>query len=162
MASEGFPTFVRLVPVISSTSSLWYAWDQYEQMTLFRQAETRSLSNQLLPRYFPAFFHRGAPRVLGLLASTAVSCGVILRCSPAARVHGNGAYPWYAAGLCLAAAHLAWAPAILPLKDAIQQDAKDKNTAHLEHWLRLHVWRSLTVDLGAWICCIVATVKAFS
>ncbi|KAI1122382.1 hypothetical protein F5Y10DRAFT_287270 [Nemania abortiva] len=161
MSSNSLLVFVRLVPIISSTSSLWYAWDQYEQISLFRHAEMRSLSNQLLPRYFTAFFNRGAPRVLGLLATTAVSCGAILRYSPAALVRDSGAFPWYVAGISLAAAHLAWAPSILPLKNAIERDAKDKNVVHLERRLRLHVWRSLTVDLGAWICCIVATVKTF-
>ncbi|GAW13745.1 hypothetical protein ANO14919_031340 [Xylariales sp. No.14919] len=162
MASEGLPVFVRLVPIMTTTSSLWYAWDQYEQITLFRHAELRSLSNQLLPRYFTSFFNRGAPRVLALLMGTTFSCAAILQYSPAGVVHGSGAVPWYVGGLSLAVAHLAWAPSIFPLKNLIEKDAKEKNVTHIERWLRLHVWRSLTVDLGAWICCIVATVKTLS
>ncbi|KAI1419262.1 hypothetical protein F5Y12DRAFT_720942 [Xylaria sp. FL1777] len=160
MPVDGVPVALRLVPIISSTSTLWYAWDQYEQMTLFRTRELRPLSNQLLPRYFTSFFARGAPRVLGLLLTTAVSCGGILRYSSHAR--GKGALPWYVAGLSLALSHLAWAPAILPSVRAIEKDAKEKNVAQLDEWLRLHVWRSLTVDLGAWLCCIVATSKLLS
>ncbi|KAI1310355.1 hypothetical protein F5Y03DRAFT_345912 [Xylaria venustula] len=161
MPTNGVSVLLHLVPVMSSTSSLWYAWDQYEQMALFRMSELRGLSNQLLPKYFPSFFARGTPRVLGLLLTTAVSCGVILR-SSSALMRDTGAFPWYVAGLSLAISHLAWAPAILPLVRAMEKDAREKNIAHLDAWLRLHVWRSLTVDLGAWVCCIVATIKLLS
>ncbi|KAI1776999.1 hypothetical protein F4818DRAFT_408798 [Hypoxylon cercidicola] len=160
MSTHEVPVLLRLIPIMSSTSSLWYAWDQYEQNTLFRKAELKTLSNQLLPRYFTSFFARGAPRVLALLATTAVSCGAILRSS--GDMSASAAKPWYIAGLSLAVAHLAWAPLIIPPVKAIEKDAKGQNVAHLEHWLRLHVWRSLTVDLGAWLCCIVATVVSLS
>ncbi|KAI0430582.1 hypothetical protein F5Y09DRAFT_341515 [Xylaria sp. FL1042] len=162
MPTGGVPVLLHLVPIMSSTSSLWYAWDQYEQMTLLRTRELKSLSNQLLPKYFTSFFARGAPRVLGLLLTTAFSCGAILRYSSAGVVREKGAFPWYVAGLSLAISHLAWAPAILPSVKAIEKDAKEKNVTQLEAWLRLHVWRSLTVDLGAWVCCIVATTKLLS
>ncbi|KAJ2985871.1 hypothetical protein NUW58_g5305 [Xylaria curta] len=162
MPADGVSIFLHLLPIMSSTSSLWYAWDQYEQMTLFRTPELKSLSNQLLPKYFTSFFNRGAPRVIGLLTITASSCGAILRYSSAARMQEKGAFPWYIAGLSLAISHLAWAPAVFPSVKAIEKDAKEKNVAQLETWLRLHVWRSLTVDIGAWICCIVATVKFLS
>ncbi|KAI1167694.1 hypothetical protein F5B18DRAFT_398705 [Nemania serpens] len=160
MAVTQLPVLLHLVPVISSTSSLWYAWDQYEQMTVFRQPEMRSISNRILPRYFAAFFRRGAPRVLGLLVTTAVSSGAILRYSLPTDPRAQSAFPWHVAGLLLATAHLAWAPAILPSVRAIENDAKDKNVAQLDLWLRLHAWRSLTVDMGAWICCIIAAIKS--
>ncbi|KAI1316783.1 hypothetical protein F5Y16DRAFT_414701 [Xylariaceae sp. FL0255] len=146
---------------MSSTSSLWYAWDQYEQMTLFRQNELKPLSNQLLPRYFTAFFSRGVPRVLGLLAATTFSCGAILR-SSSGMLKASGAYSWYIGGLCLALAHLAWVPFIVGPVQAIEKDAKEHNVTHLDNWLRLHVWRTLTVDICAWICCIMATIASFS
>ncbi|KAI3329031.1 hypothetical protein HD806DRAFT_270236 [Xylariaceae sp. AK1471] len=159
MTSNSLPVIIRLIPIISSTSSLWYAWDQYEQMTLFRKTELKPLSSQILPQYFTSFFARGTPRVLGLLLTTALSCGVILQ----GTLDGdNGASPWYVAGLSLATAHVAWAPFVIRLAKAIGMDAKEKSVVHLEEWLRLHVWRSLTVDLGAWVCCTVATVKALS
>ncbi|KAI0966355.1 hypothetical protein F4678DRAFT_450015 [Xylaria arbuscula] len=162
MPTNGVSVLLHLVPVMSSTSSLWYAWDQYEQMTLFRMSELRGHSNQLLPKYFSSFFARGTPRVLGLLLTTSVSCGAILRYSSAALMRDTGAFPWYVAGLSLAVSHLAWAPAILPPVRAIEKDAREKNVVQLDAWLRLHVWRSLTVDLGAWVCCIVATIKFLS
>ncbi|KAI1746039.1 hypothetical protein F4680DRAFT_442308 [Xylaria scruposa] len=162
MASNQLPVILHLVPVITSTCSLWYAWDQYEQMTVFCQAEVKGLSNQILPRYFTSFFNRGVPRVLGLLATTVLSCAAILRYSASGFLREQGAFPWYVAGLSLAVGHMAWAPSILPPVKAMEHDAKDKNIAHLEKWLRLHVWRSLTVDIGAWICCVVGTVKSLS
>ncbi|KAI0197938.1 hypothetical protein F4808DRAFT_437614 [Astrocystis sublimbata] len=156
--TTALPVLLRLLPVISSTSSLWFAWDQYEQMTLFRQPSLKPLSNALLPGYFKAFFARGVPRVLGLLATTTISCGTLIRSLPS----GSGAYSWYIGGLCLALAHLAWVPFILGPVQAIEKDAKTQNVAHLDAWLRLHVWRTLTVDLCAWVCCVTATVVSFS
>ncbi|KAI0873968.1 hypothetical protein GGS24DRAFT_501319 [Hypoxylon argillaceum] len=139
MAADGIPVLLRLLPVMSTTSSL---------------------CNQLLPQYFTSFFARGAPRVLGLLATTVISSGAILRHANDTQV--NDARLWYIAGLSFAIAHLAWVPSILPPVRAIENDAKGQNVAHLEHWLRLHAWRSLTVDVGAWICCVVATIRSLS
>lgn len=66
-------------------------------MTLLRKPEMRTLGNQLLPRYFTDFFARGAPRVVGLLATTVVSCGAIMRYSQDMSV--TGVKPWYIAGM---------------------------------------------------------------
>ncbi|KAI0475736.1 hypothetical protein GGR56DRAFT_639430 [Xylariaceae sp. FL0804] len=160
MAPTSMPILLHLVPVISSTSSLWYAWDQYEQLTVFRQPAIHRLSNQILPQYFNAFFTRGVPRVLGLLATTVLSSAVLLRYSPTTALHEQGAFPWYIASISLAIGHMAWAPSIIPPVRAIENDAKDKNLAHLEIWLHRHMWRSLTVDLGAWVCCVIAALKS--
>ncbi|KAI0595291.1 hypothetical protein F4775DRAFT_595385 [Biscogniauxia sp. FL1348] len=93
MASAGLSAILPLVPVVSSTCSLWFAWDQYEFLTLFRKPDLQPLSNKLLPSYFTSFFNRGAPRVLGLLSTTALSCGAILRYSPGTILHDRGAFP---------------------------------------------------------------------
>ncbi|KAI1641948.1 uncharacterized protein F4817DRAFT_354391 [Daldinia loculata] len=47
---------LSLDPVISSTCSLWFAWDQYEFLTLFCKPDIHTLSNRLLPSYFTTFF----------------------------------------------------------------------------------------------------------
>ncbi|KAH9988771.1 putative integral membrane protein [Xylariaceae sp. FL0662B] len=160
MASPILPNFLGLIPIISTTCSLWYSWDQYEFLTLFRKSDLRPLSNKLLPSYFTSFFNRGAPRVLGLLATTAISCDIILRYSPAATLHNTGAFPWYIAGFSFALGHPSWVPFIRPVIQNLQEDAKDKNVAELERWLHIHTWRTLTVDLAAWACCIVATINS--
>ncbi|KAI0898770.1 putative integral membrane protein [Annulohypoxylon nitens] len=159
MASESLPTLLHLVPVISSICTLWFAWDQYEFMTLFRKPDLHDLSNKLLPSYFTSFFSRGAPRVVGLLTTTILSTGGILRYSPGTALHDNGAFPWYVAGLLFAVGHQTFIPFFLPHVRAIEKDAKEKNVVELESWLRIHTRRSLTVDLAAWVCCIVATLK---
>ncbi|KAI1662331.1 putative integral membrane protein [Daldinia decipiens] len=159
MDNTSLSTILPFIPVISTTCSLWFAWDQYEFLTLFRKPDLRLLSNQLLPSYFTTFFNRGVPRVLGLLSATVFSCGAILRYSPGTILRDRGAHPWYTAGLLFALGHLIWAPFIIPPIRALRGDAKGKNVAELERWLYIHVWRSLTVDLAAWVCCIVATHK---
>ncbi|KAI1383550.1 putative integral membrane protein [Hypoxylon trugodes] len=155
-----YSTILHFVPVISTTSSLWFAWDQYEFLTLFRKPDLRGLSNELLPSYFTSFFNRGAPRVLALLTTTVISCGSILRYSPSTILRDSA--PWYIAGLSFALGHQVFVPFILPSIQAIKNDGKEKNVAELESWLRVHTWRSLTVDLAAWVCCIVAASKSLA
>lgn len=95
-------TVLRLTPLISTTCSLWFAWDQYEFMTLFSKRDLRPLSNQLLPSYFSSFFNRGAPRVIALLVTTIGSTSVILHraANGSSILHGTGAFSYYAAGKC--------------------------------------------------------------
>ncbi|KAI1094734.1 putative integral membrane protein [Rostrohypoxylon terebratum] len=164
MASLGLSAILPLVPVVSSTCSLWFAWDQYEFLTIFHKPGLRQSSSEILTPYFTIFFNRGAPRVLALISTTAFSCGAILRNSPGTALQDSGAYSWYLSGLLCAVGHMAWAPLILPYIRALQgnESAKEKKVAELETWLRIHTWRSLTVDLAAWVCCITATVKSLS
>ncbi|OTA89386.1 hypothetical protein M434DRAFT_398621 [Hypoxylon sp. CO27-5] len=160
MASAGLPATLHLVLVISTTCSLWFAWDQYEFLMIFRKPDLQPQSNKMLSSYFNTFFSRGAPRVVGLLLTSVISCGSILRYSPSTVLRDSA--PWYLAGLLCTLGHQIYMPIILPSIRALQGDAKENNVSELTKWLRIHTWRSLTVDIAAWVCCIVATTKYFS
>ncbi len=158
----GLQTFLRIVPVISSTCSLWFAWDQHELLAHFTRPEIRGLSNQILPAWFGAFFSAGAPRVVGLLAATVLSSGAVLRYSPDGLLRDRGSSRWYLASIAFALGHQLFVPFIIWPIRAIPRDAKDKNVAELQAWLRVHTVRTLTVDIAAWVCCVVAAVKTLS
>ncbi|KAI1392920.1 putative integral membrane protein [Hypoxylon trugodes] len=155
-------TLLNVVPVISSTCQLWFGWDQYEFLQLFLKRDIQAQSNQLLPSYFTTFFNRGAPRVGGLLLTTIVSSAANLRYAPGNLLHERGSFIWYSAAIGFALGHLTYFPFIFPHIRAITSDAKEKNVTELKNWLYVHNWRTLTVDLAGWVCCIVATVKTLS
>ncbi|KAI2628057.1 putative integral membrane protein [Hypomontagnella submonticulosa] len=155
-------TLLRVIPVISSTCQLWFGWDQYEFLQLFLKSDIRSHSNQLLPSYFKTFFDRGAPRVVALLLTTIVSSAANLRYAPDNILRERGSFIWYSAAIGFALGHQVYFPFVVPHIRAITADAKDKNTTELGHWLYVHNWRTLTVDLAGWICALVAAVNTLT
>ncbi|KAI0006692.1 hypothetical protein F4779DRAFT_620344 [Xylariaceae sp. FL0662B] len=152
--------YYALVPLVLSTCTLWFAWDQYEFLTLFRKPDLEALNSQLLPSYCTSFFHRGVPRVIALLTTTVLSCGAILWYSRGTLLHDRGAFPRYVAGLFCVTGHLAWIPFIHPNVLALHEDAEEENFPELELQLHIRTWWSLTVDFAAWVYCVVATVKS--
>ncbi|RCI10216.1 hypothetical protein L249_8518 [Ophiocordyceps polyrhachis-furcata BCC 54312] len=144
---------LRTVPLISSTCSLLFAWDQHFFLSLLNKPETRPHSRPLLTSYFAPCFRRGLPFVL---AAVSVSFGsgmanfFLARSSPS--------LPFYVVGSALAFSHLLYAPFIGPsCRKLLFADTSDPN-ADLDSWLSVNALRSLTVDLGAWVAFIVATV----
>ncbi|KAI4861086.1 putative integral membrane protein [Hypoxylon rubiginosum] len=155
-------TLLRIAPVISTTCSLWFGWDQYEFLQLFLKPDIQGHSNEMLPSYFNTFFGRGARRVVGLLLTTILTSAANLRYAPDGLLHERGSFIWYSGAIAFALGHQIYVPFILPSIKAITGDAKEKNVNELKKWLYVHNWRTLTVDLAGWACCIVAAVKTLS
>ncbi|KAF4595805.1 integral membrane protein [Ophiocordyceps camponoti-floridani] len=147
---------LRCAPLLSSTCSLLYGWDQHFFLGLLHRQENR----RLIRPYFASFFRRGLPFVLAALAVTSAGgiANLFVRCPSSSR-------PWYGAGLVLAAAHLLYVPLIAPVCQGLllpEGRDGDGNDASLElrRWLCVNAWRTLTVDLGACIAFIVATTTS--
>ncbi|KAI0178959.1 putative integral membrane protein [Hypoxylon sp. FL1284] len=155
-------TLLRIAPAISSTCSLWFGWDQYELLQLFLKPDIQAHTNKMLPSYFSTFFNRGAPRVVGLLLATVLTSAANLRYAPSGLLHQRGSFIWYSGAVAFALGHQIYIPFILPSIKAITGDAKANNVNQLRRWLYVHNWRTLTVDLAAWLCCVTAAVKTLS
>ena len=151
---------LRAAPLISSTCTLLYAWDQHLFLTNFNLAETRKLSTPLVSPYFKAFFRRAIYQVLGFLAVTASTSVANLYTRRAALDARGSAAWWYTAGALLAGGHLVFVPFIAPsVKDLIEgKDGEEANDT-LDRWLSVNAVRGLTVDLGAWVACAIAVGK---
>ncbi|KAH9886778.1 hypothetical protein F4778DRAFT_438694 [Xylariomycetidae sp. FL2044] len=169
MASRKFfdpAVLLALTPVVSSTCSLLFAHDQHFFLTLLTKPDIRAPSNALLPSYFRAFFAPGLVRVLGFLGVTVGSSAallLLLRTSSAGPLlRGRGAFAWYAAGASFAAGHLLFVPLVAPRIRAICEDQGGENVNVLKSWLFYNAARGCTVDLAAWVCCLVAAAKTFS
>ncbi|KAI6085819.1 putative integral membrane protein [Hypoxylon rubiginosum] len=155
-------TLLRIAPVISSTCQLWFGWDQYEFLQLFLKPDIQGHSNKMLPSYFDTFFSRGAPRVVGLLLTTILTSAANIRYAPGQLLHERGSLIWYSSAIAFALGHQIYFPFIYPSIKAVTSDVKEKNVDELKKWLYVHNWRTLTVDLAGWVCCIVAAVKTVS
>ena len=153
---------LRAAPLVSSTCTLLYAWDQHLFYSNFNRPETRLLTKPVVAPYFKVSFRRGLPQVLILItATTATAIANLYNSRPL--LNTRGSTTWYRAAAALAASHLLFVPFIAPkVKGLVEEDpAVDANDA-LDGWLSTNAIRSLTVDLAAWVACVVAVGKTFS
>jgi hypothetical protein len=153
---------LRLAPLISSTCSLWFAWDQHLFLSIFVSPSNRSFSNQFLPTYFRTFFRSGLTWVLVLLGLTLSTAGLNIA-TDGVSLRARQSLQWYAAGAAFATGHVAFAPFVAPKVRAISEDhSEGQPTRDLEVWLRLNRIRMFTVDIAAWVCFGVAAIRTLS
>ncbi|KAI1641218.1 hypothetical protein F4809DRAFT_216543 [Biscogniauxia mediterranea] len=150
---------LRAAPLVSSTCTLLYAWDQHLFLSLLNARQVREHSRPMIPIYFKKLFYRALPMVLGFLTVT-TSTAVANLYTQRATLQARGSLWWYTAGAALAVSHLGFVPFIAPsVKGMIEASSEDDANKSLDEWLSVNMIRSLTVDLGAWIAVTVAVVK---
>ncbi|QGA16182.1 hypothetical protein EYB26_003849 [Talaromyces marneffei] len=145
-----------VAPLISSTCTLWYAFDQHHFLSIFTTHSDREI-DKFIPDYFTQFFTAGLPRVLGLLGTTCVSVAANYYYRYEFLI-ANQSLKWYLAGAALAASHLSFAPLVLPQIKELQgkNGVCHRSKQVLSEWLYYHDIRTYTVDLAAWVCFAVA------
>ncbi|KAF6822629.1 integral membrane protein [Colletotrichum musicola] len=150
-------TALRAAPLVSSTCTLLYAWDQHFFLSMLNSPlpEIRYRSKPVLQPYFSLFFRRGLPIVLTFIIASTASAVANLRVQSDG-LRAKGSFMWYVAGAALSAGHLAYVPWIAPsVRDVVEATEEDVNE-RLDGWLALNWLRMVTVDLGAWIAFGVA------
>lgn len=154
---------LRLTPLISSTCTLWFAWDQHVTYSTFAHPDLEEQSNAILPLWWQKVFEaHDVERVLLPIAVTAATCLANLR-AHGALLRARGSWAWYAAGAVLAVGHVAFVPGVAWKIKAIMEDGgTGRAVEEQRRWLRVHAVRSLTVDLGAWVACLVGVLKTVS
>jgi hypothetical protein len=165
MASGSFfdgMTLVRLAPVITTTTSLWFSVDQYLFLDTLLLPQHVAKSSEVIPSYFKAFFARGIIVILTVYPLT-IAAGITNLYTGL----GPASYAWYMAGTALAAGHFAFIPAVSEPITALtaEDETKVKGPAAaklLRRWLNGHTLRSIMVDLPSWMCFVVGTLKALS
>ncbi|KAK7414685.1 hypothetical protein QQX98_006453 [Neonectria punicea] len=167
MASGAFfnpQTLLLVTPLISSTCSLWYSFDQDLFLGLITQLDKKK-ADDILPSYIKNFFQRGTAQVVGLIAVTFwSSLASIWLYRPVLQSRGSvHLYAWTAA---LAVGHLAWVPAVAwKLKALMDDDTAAEGTTNvgmMKRWLRVNFARMLTTDLSAWVCSLAAISTTLS
>lgn len=150
---------LRAAPLVSSTCTLLFAWDQHFFLSIFNKPDIRSKSNELLPSYFETFFYRGVIRVMAFLSLT-VSSTILNHYINHDSLVKSQSLRWYTAGAAFAAGHLLFVPPIAPKVQAVIEDrSKGQSTKDLESWLNLNFIRACTVDLAAWVCFVIGVTR---
>lgn len=153
---------LRAAPLVSSTCTLLYAWDQHHFLSILNHPDIRKLSQPLVSPYFKISFQRAVFQVVGFLAVTAsTSVFNLYTGRPSLNAHGSAS--WYIAGAILSAGHLLFVPIIAPSVKGLVEDKHEKDSNNtLYKWLSINAIRGLTVDLAAWMACAVAVGKTFA
>lgn len=157
-------TLLRLTPLVSSTASLWFSWDQHVAFSNFVHPSLALEANgSVLQKWWiRTFDNQDILRVLFPVTVTAVSAVANLR-KYGKLLEAKGSWVFYAAGAALAAAHVAFVPAVMyKIESIVKENGKGDAVGVQKQWLRVHTIRSLTVDLGAWLACLVAVTKTVS
>jgi len=151
---------LRLIPVISSTISLQFAYDEYAFLSRWVQPAYRAQADALLPPWFTSWGPWGTKVVFG---SFTISIASGLANFLAGREVGEAAAAryWYAAGLGFAAAHLlVWGPTALKLLAKIRKgEPEGRATESMSKWLSMHLTRSILVDLPAVVCFVAGLMS---
>lgn len=95
-------TLLRLTPLISSTCTLWFAWDQRVMYSTFTHPDLRNESSAILPLWWRKVLDlHEIERVLLPVTITTVASIVNIR-KHGALLRAKGSWAWYAAGAALA------------------------------------------------------------
>ncbi|KAI1649264.1 uncharacterized protein F4817DRAFT_331106 [Daldinia loculata] len=152
-------TLLRVAPLVTSTASIVIAGDSHIFLNaLVSLKQQRGKVNEVAPRYFETFFWNALPSIF-ITYGLSITFGLVNFYS---RFHA-ASWNWYAAGSALAFAHFAFVPKIMwKVKDAIdaKEDPNGGGVNAIQGWLDVHHVRTAMVDIPAWACFLVATVKA--
>jgi hypothetical protein len=152
-------SLLYLVPVVTSTVSLWFAFDQYFFLGIFLHKDVEPGAKHVLTPYWNTMITTGLQYVIGPLLGTAGATAAILYTTPSEVLREKNCYSWYIASMAFAAGHFTFAPAILPKIRGLQEGGL---TPTLRQWMRVHVARAITVDFLCWVTSLVACAKVLS
>ncbi|KAK4445193.1 integral membrane protein [Podospora aff. communis PSN243] len=169
MAMGMATTVLRLAPLLLTTSSLNFSYNQYLFLDPFLHLPPshQSTTNQTLRRYVHRQFPSGLVAILALYPLTWATA--IINLTSGSRLLPHIApldvipRRWYTAGLLFNAGHMLWAPKAKGLMQEIgglgeyadrprigEKDERDE-VGLLKEWLGLHVWRSVLADFPGWV-----------
>jgi hypothetical protein len=151
---------LRLCPIISSTASLLWAYDEYAFFTAWMNPAFKPQADALLPKWFVTWAPKGT-RVLATSFPMSLIAGIANTFTHRASLQTTGALPFYWLGVFFTSAHFFYGPTALRLLKAIREgEPKGETTKSMGKWLRMHRARTLTTDLLAFICFTIAAVVA--
>ncbi|ROT36439.1 hypothetical protein SODALDRAFT_335540 [Sodiomyces alkalinus F11] len=152
-------SILHLVPVITSTVSLWFAFDQFFFLGIFLNKKVEPYTKEVITPYWNTMINTGLPAIILPLLGTIASTTAILTTTSEEVLRAKGSFGWYIASTALAAAHFGFVPIIMSQIKGLQNGGL---TPVLRRWMVIHVTRSVTVDLFCWITCIVASSMTLS
>ncbi|KAL5343993.1 hypothetical protein BJX70DRAFT_352361 [Aspergillus crustosus] len=152
---------LRIAPLITTTSSLVYAWDEHWYLSGFLLPEYKQESNAILPRYFRRFFEQGIWVIAGLNTLT-ISSSITNLLVDRPLLDRLQSSRWYWAGLGFTVCHFLFVPLVAdPIRDIIEDRLKGESTKDLKKWIDIHKIRVLVTDLPGWLSFLAAALATF-
>ena len=142
-----------VLPLLSTALTLFFAVLEYTTFIAFLRASgTRDHDNhRSIQLWWHHSYYLSLATILSLEAAN-LSAGSYA----AIQYPGNSRERSISiAGTVISVAHLAFAPRIVPIIEALclEENAKTKKTEGLlKDWLRIHVWRTMLTDLLGALC----------
>lgn len=152
-------SILHLVPIITSTVSLWFAFDQYFFLGIFLRKDVEPSAKHVLTPYWNTMIGTGLGYVIAPLVGTMTSTATILHTTSTELLQEKGSYYWYITSIALAAGHFAFVPVVLPKIKALSDGGL---TPALRKWMHIHVTRSVTVYFVCWVACVIASTRILS
>ncbi|MCJ1453598.1 hypothetical protein MMC28_003945 [Mycoblastus sanguinarius] len=163
MASRAFfdpIKLLRLAPLLTSTATLMYAYDQHLFFSTWLHDSYRHEANNLLPRWFNICLKR-ALRVIVTLYPLSITFAVANIYTGMQKESSNASL-WYWSGMAFTVGHFLFGKKAIRLLDAIETDqSKGNSTTDMREWLGMNLVRSLAVDLPAWLSFLMAAMESF-
>ncbi|KAL4954424.1 hypothetical protein BDW69DRAFT_163231 [Aspergillus filifer] len=161
---------VRVAPLITTTASLMFAWDEHWFLSGFlshkfnaeADPDYQEHSEALLPRYFRRFFEQGIFIIAGLNCCTLTSSIANLVLSRRASTSQSAVTTrLYAAGLGFTVLHFLFVPLVAyPIRDIMEDRSKGETRKDLKKWIDIHRVRVLIADLPGWMSFLTAVLSS--
>lgn len=151
---------LRVAPLVSSTCTLLYGFDQSFFLNGLNSPYTRKASKDVVRPYFQWFWSSGTPFVVSLIAASfwgGIGNLLVRRSS----LEASGSFRWYTIGLVCSLSHLLFVPLVAPsIRDIVKGKEGIDYNERLSDWTRVNTIRTWTVDLFAWTAFIMAVGKS--
>jgi hypothetical protein len=158
---ETFIRVLRLLPLLTSSWTLFFALDEHIFLGTWTRPSYTQTANVHLPASFTLWGRRGRWTILlGYPSNYLLAILNLLVARD--ELYAASAAKWYALGLLFSFGHIViYGKTAIGLLADIKADRPKGNSTHsMDVWLRMNMIRALTTDLPAWVCFIVAVLKA--
>lgn len=153
---------LRIAPLLTTTSSLVYAWDEHWYLSGFLHSKHQEETKKILPSYFRRFFEQGIFVIAGLNTLT-ISTAITNLLTDRPVLDRLQSSRWYWAGLGFTVCHFLFVPLIAyPIRDIMEDRSRGNSTNDLRRWLDVHRVRVLVADLPAWMSFLGAVLSTIS
>lgn len=159
---------LRLAPLLTSTTTLMYAFDHHLFFSAFLAPHLHSQSTTYLPKWLQVFtvpakwvIFLGYPTTLTLALTNYFSI-TSSQSSSSLRLTSSSAGIWYLCGAAGTVAHFFFAPTALRLLgEMMDEKQSDKCLGKMKEWLDMNIRRELVADIPAWVSFGIAVCKSF-
>ena len=154
---------LRVTPLLTSTSFLWYAYDEHVFFSTLLHPELQNKDESIIPSFFRQTWNRNLSAILALGFTTigTSAANLLVSGQESGTVLSSCGRKLYWGGLAFTTAHFLFVPLIMwSVRDIMEVNRpKGEYSKDMKRWLGVHRIRTLVADLPAWICHVGAVIS---